>query len=163
MVLSTQTSIYCAFKNVKIYPHLGSYVVSFLPVSPLLGLVIFGSVSVSTWSLSFCLCSDRLDLPAPIAYDTKQNGTGCFHWHQYSTVLCLRCECAKKCFPCVSVFQASVSVCLSLASGWLPWPRSHLVLSFHCLGSSASAPASKNALTTSLYVGNYKCGSKIWN
>ena len=116
MVLSTQTSIYCAFKNVKIYPNLGSYVVSFLPVSPLLGLVIFGSVSVSTWSLSFCLCSDRLDLPAPIAYDTKQNGTGCFHWHQYSTVLCLRCDVQRNAFL-VFLFSRPQSLSAS------PWPR----------------------------------------
>jgi len=61
------------------------------------------------------------------------------------------------CFPRISVFQASVSVCLTLASGWLPLPcldlhlpcldlgvaalalvSPCLVPSFHCLGLASA-------------------------
>ena len=48
------------------------------------------------------------------------------------------------CFPCVSVFQASLSICLASASDWPTLPRPCLDLHLPCLGLGvdASAPVS---------------------
>jgi len=53
------------------------------------------------------------------------------------------------CFPRTSVFQASVSVCLALASGWLPLPWSPSALPRpwgRCLGPGLTLPCSQLSL-----------------